>query len=101
MVSINKDAKTQSFEGKSKVQDNIEIEGLIEGKEPTNVSLDNFEDSEEDLHVNDGVNYRKRKTSSRRIRKGRNLIIHDDEVSDQDTKKEAKSRVFMCWFWNF
>nr|XP_033514505.1 uncharacterized protein LOC104105929 isoform X4 [Nicotiana tomentosiformis] len=45
--------------------------------EAADVSFDNLEDSDEDQHVNDGVNSRKR----------RNIIIDNDEFSDEDTNK--------------
>ncbi|XP_070044305.1 replication protein A 70 kDa DNA-binding subunit B-like [Nicotiana tomentosiformis] len=76
--------------GKKKVEDNIETKRFVEGKESTNVSLEDFEDSPEDPHVNDGVNCRGRRTSLRKIRKRRNLIINDDEVIEQTTKKSKK-----------
>ncbi|XP_009789931.1 uncharacterized protein [Nicotiana sylvestris] len=75
--------------GKKKVEDNIETKRFVEAKESTAVSLEDFEDSPEDPHVNDDVNCKGRRTSSRKIRK-RNLIIHDDEVIEQATKKSKK-----------
>ncbi|XP_009593992.1 replication protein A 70 kDa DNA-binding subunit D-like isoform X1 [Nicotiana tomentosiformis] len=44
-------------------------------KKAADVSFDNLEDSDEDQHVNDGVMSRKR----------RNIIIDNDEFSDEDT----------------
>ncbi|MCD9645633.1 hypothetical protein HAX54_034676 [Datura stramonium] len=76
MVSIAATNGKNLLEDESKSKDH-RFKRLFKQKESLDVLLDDLEDLEEEQHVGDGAKSRKR----------RNLILDDEELTDEETKK--------------